>query len=121
MSLGWSFTSFDFSAWRRLTGGAATPEDTAALRAAASEDATWCTAAELEARAAAASVVARVGLGAAYRDAGPDELVVLDLLVVSLFEAPRSSTCATTSTRGAGTRWRPSPGSPLKGPPRACS
>lgn len=84
MSMGWTFTSFDWSAWSEWTRGSLPPARAAAIRAASLEDAEWLTPAEAQAMERLAERVSQVGLESAYREAASSELADLDRLVASL-------------------------------------
>lgn len=79
MSMGWTFTSFDWSAWSEWTRGSLAPERAAKMRAVFTQDAEWFSHAE-----ALLERVATRGLDAAYRAATPPEMANLDQLVCAL-------------------------------------
>lgn len=82
--MGWTFTTFDWSAWSEWTRGSLTPERAAKMRTISTQEAEWFSPAGAQALEELVKRVATGGLDAAYRAATPPELAKLDHLVCAL-------------------------------------
>ncbi len=84
MSMGWTFTSFDWLAWLRWTRGSSPPERTAALRTASRAGAEGLDPSDARRVDQLVERLSTVGLDAAYRQAAPSELADLDEFVIGM-------------------------------------